>query len=182
MEMPRHTTGSVAHSPGAGEVAALFAIETLVAGGVWWANPAPIAGMAVSLGVAAAGTAIAGLPALFWVLSTERGKWPLALMVGALAGSLSPLLILASGLLGQVSAFPLGVVRRQLLSGAPLPWYGSVSWRQFLVIEAHAALVGTTTALIFWFLLVSRRRSRSAAQVMSFAAWLAAVEIASMIR
>jgi hypothetical protein len=110
--------------------------------------------------VASAG--LMGMPALFWALDTKRTRmWQLAIL-GATVAVLPMLAVLTSGVLGRLARGGWPYAWLMLEQGAIIPTYGILTWPMFVRIEVYAALIGATSATIYWvlFILLGGRRRR----------------------
>jgi hypothetical protein len=155
---------------------------------------APIAGLAVRWGrphyletdVASAVltllcAVVFGLPALFWALDNGRTRLAHLFALGFVAGLLSPLAVLAAGILGQFTYGSAAYVRRALSWGAPMPWYGLLSWRQFAGLVVASAVAGVVSAAVYWLLIVGGKRSLAVAFLLSIVVVAAGAMIASRL-
>ena len=107
-----------------------------------------------------AGTAVFGVPMLFWSLDHGRTRPRWLATLGAIAGSLSMAAVLAIGLLSCLVQGGRRYTEIALGQGAPLPMAGIVPWLAFTVDLVQAALVGALTAVTYWVVFVARADRR----------------------
>jgi hypothetical protein len=99
-------------------------------------------------GLALCCATVIGLPALRWAIEHDRTRiWSLAL-IGAVAGTVPPLLALVSGTIGLGARGGLDYVRWVFEHGASIPWYGIRRWSQFLVETGACAAIGAVSGAV----------------------------------
>jgi len=134
-------------------------IVLAVTGAARWLDPGSYLPAALVYAVAVGGAALIGVPLLVW--DFERGSTGLArlLALGALAGSVPPVLGLLSGILGlAVQRLPLAAIKWFLLERAPIPIAGPLRWSGFAIACGESAAVGALSAALFWVAVVRRHR------------------------
>jgi hypothetical protein len=139
----------------------LLIIVPVVAAAARWGRPHYLETGIASAGLTLLCAVVFGLPALFWALDHARTRFVHLSALGIAAGLLSPVAILAAGILGQFTYGNVSYVQRALSWGAPLPWHGMLPWRQFAGLAAAAAVVGAVSGAVYWLLVVRRRPSRA---------------------
>ena len=150
-------------TPGARDLLPILPIAAGVAWVVRWLEPDPWVGTWTWVGIAVAGAALIGLPALFWALDHGRSRlWPLA-SLGAVAGFLPLVVISVSGMVGLLARGGPAPLAYAIERGAPIPGMGVMVWRVFLGTELLAALVGAASACVYWLIFVSWKGGHPAA-------------------
>ncbi|MGE5835942.1 MAG: hypothetical protein ACM4AI_15785 [Acidobacteriota bacterium] len=178
-EVPGVPSGPIA--PTAARLLPLLVIVPLACAVVRWGRPhyleTEIAAVAVTLLCAV----VFGLPALFWALDHGRTRFAQLSALGVIAGLLSPVAILAVGLLGQLQYGGAAYMRRVINHGATLPWYGMLPWRQFAGLAAASAIAGAVSAAVYWLLLVRSKRSPGVSIGLSLVVVAAGAAVASLL-
>jgi hypothetical protein len=80
-----------------------------------------------------------------------------------------PLLLAGSGALGLLVRHGASHVGWVLQHGAALPYYGVINWHGFARLVGRSALIGATSAAIFWLACWRPARSRWGGWGMSLA-------------
>jgi hypothetical protein len=149
--------------PRAGEVLALLVIVPAVgAAARALGGPGLVAPWTAALVVGlCAGTV--GVPVLVW--SFEHGALGLVRLtvVGAIAGTVPPALLVVSGAIGLYLLGDAEYVQWALGRGASIPLYGLLPWPRFGMFLAWSAVVGAASGVIYRLLVVDRQTSRLAA-------------------
>jgi hypothetical protein len=136
----------------------LLIIVPVIAAAVRLGRPHYLETEVASTGLTLLCAVVFGLPALFWALDHARTRLAYLVGLGIIAGLLSPLTVLATGILGQFTYGNVAYVRRAISWGAPLPWHGMLPWTQFAGLVAASTIVGALSGAVYW-LLVARRGS-----------------------
>ena len=153
--------GEPAVVPTASRLLPLLIIVPVVAAAVRWGRPHYLETGIASAGLNLLCAVVFGLPALFWALDHARTRFAHFSVLGIAAGLLSPVAVLATGILGQFTYGNVAYVRRALSWGAPLPWHGMLPWRQFAGLVAASAVVGAVSGAVYWLVVVRRGPSRA---------------------
>lgn len=146
-------------APTASRLLPLLVIAPVVAAAVRWGRPHYLDTWFSAMGLALLSVAVFGWPALFWLLDHGRTRLVVFAGLGAIAGLLSPLAVLATGILGQFMYGDATYVRSVLEWGAPLPWHGTLRWTEFIGLAAASAIAGAVSAVVYWLLFVNRGQS-----------------------
>jgi hypothetical protein len=108
-----------------------------------------------------------GLPAMAYVLERGRATPVVMVSLGAVAGALP---LLGLGLSGVVGLYVRsGTWERPswaLERGMPIPAAGVIYWERFLRLEAQSLLVGLTSALMLWLLVVRAKPETRALNIL----------------
>lgn len=152
-------SSSQALGPSASRMLTLLLIAPVVAAAVRWGRPHYLDTWFSAMGLALLSVAVFGWPALFWLLDHGRTRLVVFAGLGAIAGLLSPLAVLATGILGQFMYGDATYVRSVLEWGAPLPWHGTLRWTEFIGLAAASAIAGAVSAVVYWLLFVNRGQS-----------------------
>ena len=113
--------------------------------------------------------AIFGLPAAFWALERGRPRGLTLAALGAAVASLLPIVLLATGFIGQLInssqynnrlvsgirspfAYAMWTFRRQV----SLPLADAMTWPVFGVWAAHIVAIGALSGVAFWWLVARR--------------------------
>jgi hypothetical protein len=147
--------------PTAARLLPVLIIVPVVAGALRRVRPHYLETETAAAGLALLCAVVFGLPALFWALDHGRARVMPLVSLGLSAGLLSPLAVLAAGVLGQFTYGNVAYVRRALSWGAPLPWHGMLPWLQFAGLVGASAVVGAVSGAVYWLLVVHRGPSRA---------------------
>lgn len=152
--------GEPGRQPRAGEVLALLVIVPAVgAAARALGGPGLVAPWTASMVVGLwAGTI--GVPLLVW--SFEHGALGVVRLavVGAIAGTIPPALLVVSGAIGLYLLGDADYVRWALGRGASIPLYGVLSWPRFGTFVAWSVVVGAASGVIYRLLVVDRQTPR----------------------
>ena len=99
-------------------------------------------------GIALASALLVGLPALRWAMEHERTRLVQLAAIGAVAGVVPPVLMLASGTIGQLAHGGSDYTRWVLSHGPSLPWYGVMRWSSFVALVGECAGIGAVSGSI----------------------------------
>ena len=143
-------------TPSASRMLPLLLIAPVVAAAVRWGRPHYLDTWFSAMGLVLLSVAVFGWPALFWLLDHGRARLADFAGLGAVAGLLSPLAVLAAGILGQFMYGDTTYVRSVLEWGAPLPWHGTLRWAEFAGLAAASVIAGGVSAIVYWLLFVNR--------------------------
>jgi len=146
-------------APTASRMLPLLVIAPIVAATVRWGRPHYLETPTSATALTLLFVVVFGFPALFWALDHGRTRLADFAGLGAIAGLLSPLAVLAAGILGQFTYGDWSYVRSVLQWGAPLPWHGTLRWSAFAGLAAASAIAGAVSAVVYWLLFVNRGRS-----------------------
>ncbi len=146
-------------APTASRILPLLVIAPMVTATVRWGRPHYLETPSSATALTLLFVVVFGFPALFWALDHGRTRLADFSGLGAIAGLLSPLAVLAAGILGQFMYGDASYVRSVLQWGAPLPWHGTLRWSAFAGLAAASAIAGAATAIVYWVLLVGGRSS-----------------------
>ena len=102
---------------------------------------------------------VLGLPALFWALDHGRVQVRFLIALGALAGLMAPAALVVTGVLGLLRYGDLSYVKSVFLWGAPVPWVGTLAWTKFTGLALASLIAGAASGVVYWLLIVDRRRS-----------------------
>ena len=108
-------------------------------------------------GFAVVSAALVGLPALRWAMEHGRTRLAQLAILGALAGLLPPLLMLASGAVGQMAHGGADYARWVFSHGPSLPWYGVMRWSSFWALLGECATIGAVSGAIMTVFVSDRR-------------------------
>ena len=173
--------GEPAVVPTASRLLPLLIIVPIVAAAVGWGRPHYLETGIASTGLTLLCAVVFGLPALFWALDHARTRFAHFSGLGIAAGLLSPVAILAAGILGQFTYGNVAYVRRALRWGAPLPWHGMLPWSQFAGLVAASAIVGAVSGAVYWLLVVPRGSSRVVSFLLAVGVVAAGAGIAALL-
>jgi hypothetical protein len=154
---PQESVAAHARPAGTRDVLPLVVIAPALAAivaALW--HPAGV-GVSVLAALAAGGALLVGVPALVAALDHGVTRLPSLAAIGAAAGAVVPLALLASGMLGQLARGGAAYLRWMLQYGAPLPSYGLAPWPAFVVLEVSAVATGAASFAADWWLFVRRR-------------------------
>jgi hypothetical protein len=168
-------------TPTASRLLPLLIIVPVVAAAVRRARPHYLETETAAAGLALLCAVVFGLPALFWALDHSRTRVTPLVGLGLAAGLLSPLAVLAAGILGQFTYGNVSYVRRALSWGAPLPWHGMLPWTQFAALVTASAIVGAVSAGVYWLLVVRRGSSLAVSFLLSIGVVAAGAGIAWLL-
>lgn len=111
-------------------------------------------------GLAIASAALVGLPALRWAIEHHRTKIVHLAVIGAVAGVVPPLLMLASGAVGQIGHGGTDYARWVFSHGPSLPWYGVMRWSSFYALVGECAAIGAVSGAILSVTVLGGRGSK----------------------
>jgi hypothetical protein len=118
-------------------------------------------------GLAAICATFAGIPAAYWAFSTGRRKLVQWMALGAAAGAVPMLVVLAGGTLGALLRGEPGVLRAGPASLISF-WLRAVGVPDVLVrghgfatLELFQMFLGSVTGSLFWLLFVRRRKGQT---------------------
>lgn len=168
-------------APTASRLLPVLIIVPVVAAAVRRARPHYLETETAAAGLALLCAVVFGLPTLFWALDHRRTRVTPLAGLGIAAGLLSPLAVLAAGILGQFTYGNVAYVRRALSWGAPLPWHGMLPWSQFAGLVAASAIVGAVSGAVYWLLVVPRGSSRVGSFLLAVGVVAAGAGIASLL-
>ena len=168
-------------APAASRILPILVIVPVVVIAIRFSRPHYLETPATSIGFSVLCAGVLGLPALFWALDHARTGPGSLVTLGALAGLLAPLGVLAAGVLGQLQYGGLAYLGRTLDHGATVPWYGMLLWPQFAGRAAASAIAGAASAAVYWLLFVHRRRSIGVALLSSVGVVAAAAGVAMLL-
>jgi hypothetical protein len=140
----------ISRSPTAVDLAVLFGTVLGLVALVHWAELPHLFGRNAGFGLAALSTVMIGVPALAWALDRGQGSAIALVGAGALAGAVTPLVLLVSGLLRLLVLESFDYVLGAVSYGAIIPGRGPLAWSRFATLMVESTSIGTLTGLAIW--------------------------------
>lgn len=142
--------------PRALDLLPILIVALVLAPLAWWLTRSTVT-WPVFIGFAVASAGLLGLPMLFWALDHRWTRLTSFVLLGACAGAMPMVAVLASGVLGRLMRGGVSYVERVLSRGAPIPMAGLLTWPEFARAEIQGVIFGAVCAAIYWRLIVRRR-------------------------
>lgn len=127
----------------------------------WWVTRSKVT-LPVFAAFSIGSAALLGVPLLFWALDHAWARLKSYVLLGATAGAVPMIAVLASGVLGRLMRGGLPYLERVLARGAPIPVAGLMTWPQFAVAELQGIAFGSVCAAIYWRVFVKGKSRFSA--------------------
>jgi hypothetical protein len=144
--------------PGARQLLPLLLIAPAVTAPVWWLDRTPIVSVWTALMTASAAAGVLGIPVLYWALDHGRTSARWLAPLGALAASVFPVALLASGTAGQLMLGGRRYMLRVLRRGAPIPGAGQIHWSSYAELVVMVVLIGAACGLVYALLRPGQNR------------------------
>jgi hypothetical protein len=155
------SSSSTAHAfaPTAARLLPVLLIVPIVSVALRWGRPHYLEDVSSAVAFTLLCAGVLGLPALFWALDHGRTSLASLITLGFVTGFLATIVVLATGLLGQLQYGGLRYMRRVVAHGATLPWYGMLAWTPFAGLAGACAIAGGVSGAVYWVLFVHRGQS-----------------------
>ena len=144
--------------PGARQLLPLLLIAPAITAPVWWIDRTPLVGFWAALATASAAAGVLGIPVLYWALDHGRTSARWLGPLGAMAASVFPVLLLASGTAGQLLLGGRRYMLRVLRRGAPIPGVGQIHWSTFAEFAITVVLIGAACGVVYALLRPGQKR------------------------
>lgn len=154
--MPDATT-SLAPTPA--RMLPVLVIVPAVAAAIRLGRPHYLETQVTAVGFTLLCAVVLGLPALFWALDHGRVRLGSLVALGACAGVMAPIVLVLTGAVGQLQYGGLNYLGFIFKRGAPVPWVGTLAWPKFTGLALASVIAGAVSGVVYWLLIVDRRRS-----------------------
>ncbi len=162
--MPDAVDSPRSRPPGALDLLPLLIIAPAVTAVLWWADRTPIIGFWPALAVAACAAGVFGIPPLYWALDHGRTSVSWLASLGASAAAVLPLVLIVSGMAGQLVLGGRRYAALVIERAAPIPVVGQVPWASFLELVVMCVAVGAASGAVYAMARTRMtRRTRAAA-------------------
>jgi hypothetical protein len=135
--------------PGARDLLTLLIIAPAVTAVLWWADRTPIVSLGTAVIVAAGAAGVFGIPPLYWALDHGRASVAWLASLGGVAAALFPVVLVVSGMAGQLL---LGGRRYALMvaeRAAPIPGVGQIFWSSFAALVVLCVAIGAASGAAY---------------------------------
>lgn len=147
--MPDSLDPSPTRPPGARELLPLLLIAPAVTAVLWWTDRTPVVSFGTALAVAAGVAGVFGIPPLYWALDHGRTSVAWLASLGAAAGAIFPLMLIITGMAGQLLLGGRRYAAMVIERGAPIPGIGQVFWSSFAGLVVMCVAIGAASGAVY---------------------------------
>ena len=134
--------------PGARDLLPLLLIALAVTAILWWTDRTPVVSFGTALAVAAGVAGVFGIPPLYWALDHGRTSVAWLASLGAAAAAIFPLVLVITGMAGQLLLGGRRYAAMVIERAAPIPGVGQVFWSSFAGLVVMCVAIGAASGAV----------------------------------